>query len=123
MARREAIPSLHQSNLNPTRYGRLYIALPSLTEQRAIVLRIKASTITLDRSLATAEHEISLLREYRIRLIADVVTGKLDVREAAAQLPDEAGEQEPFNEAEPLTDNDETAEEDEQDALSEEAEA
>ena len=29
----------------------------------------------------------SLLREYRTRLIADVVTGKLDVREAARSLP------------------------------------
>lgn len=41
-----------------------------------------------------AEREISLLREYRTRLIADVVTGKLDVREAAASLPDEAAEPE-----------------------------
>ena len=31
-----------------------------------------------------------ILREYRTRLVADVVTGKLDVREAAAQLPEEA---------------------------------
>ena len=29
-----------------------------------------------------------MLREYRTRLIADVVTGKLDVREAAADLPE-----------------------------------
>lgn len=35
-----------------------------------------------------AEREIDLLREYRTRLIADVVTGKLDVREAAAWLPE-----------------------------------
>jgi type I restriction enzyme S subunit len=33
--------------------------------------------------------EASLLREYRTRLIADVVTGKLDVREVAAGLPEE----------------------------------
>ena len=33
--------------------------------------------------------EIELLREYRTRLISDVVTGKLDVRAAAATLPDE----------------------------------
>ncbi len=33
---------------------------------------------------------IELLSEYRNRLVADVVTGKLDVREAAARLPDEA---------------------------------
>ena len=37
-----------------------------------------------------AQRQISLLKEYRTRLIADVVTGKLDVREAAAGLPDEA---------------------------------
>ena len=48
--------------------------------------------------------EISLLREYRTRLIADVVTGKLDVREAAARLPDEVEEQEPLEETE--ADND-----------------
>ena len=35
--------------------------------------------------------QIHLLHEYRTRLIADVVTGKLDVREAAAALPDDAG--------------------------------
>ncbi len=33
------------------------------------------------------KHEINLIREYRTRLIADVVTGKLDVREAAKTLP------------------------------------
>ncbi len=32
---------------------------------------------------------LELLKEYSTRLIADVVTGKLDVREAAASLPDE----------------------------------
>ena len=42
-----------------------------------------------------AETEIGLLREYRIRLIADVVTGKLDVLEAAAKLPDEPEDDEP----------------------------
>ena len=35
------------------------------------------------------------MQEYRTRLIADVVTGKLDVREAAAQLPDEDGRPRP----------------------------
>jgi len=44
--------------------------------------------------------EIDLLREYRTRLIADVVTGKLDVREAAARLPDETAEPGPLDEPE-----------------------
>ena len=43
-------------------------------------------------SIELTEREIGLLREYRTRLIADVVTGKLDVRAAARQLPAEAGE-------------------------------
>lgn len=47
-----------------------------------------------------AHQEIALLQEYRIRLIADVVTGKLDVREAAARLPDESDEPETPDDAE-----------------------
>ena len=43
-----------------------------------------------DTAISRLEREIELLREYRTRLVADVVTGKLDVREAAARLPDEA---------------------------------
>ena len=87
-ARREAIPSLHQANLNPTRYGRLRIALPSRDEQRAILAEVTNATLSLTSALAVTERELALLREYRTRLIADVVTGKLDVRELSARLPD-----------------------------------
>jgi len=38
--------------------------------------------------IEAVEKEISLLREYRTRLVADVVTGKLDVRKAAEGLPE-----------------------------------
>ena len=48
--------------------------------------------------------QIKLMEEYRTRLIADVVTGKLDVREASAQLPDEDGDQDPIGESRPLAD-------------------
>jgi type I restriction enzyme S subunit len=41
----------------------------------------------IDRCLSKTEQEIALLQEYRTRLINDVVTGKLDVRDAAAVLP------------------------------------
>ena len=41
----------------------------------------------MDATISRYEREIDLLREFRIRLIADVVTGKLDVREAATRLP------------------------------------
>ena len=46
------------------------------------------------------------MQEYRTRLIADVVTGKLDVREAAAQLPDEPDDEEPVGEDDPSEDAD-----------------
>jgi len=91
-ARREAIPSLHQSNLNPTRYGRLRIPLPPSREQIAIVDYVLEHTSDLDTAIDKANCEIKLLNEYRTRLIADVVTGKLDVGEAAASLPDESNE-------------------------------
>jgi type I restriction enzyme, S subunit len=89
IARREAIPSLHQSNLNPTRYGRLQITLPPTDEQRSILRYVNVATTDVERAIASAHREISLLREYGTRLLADVVTGKLDVRKAAVQLPDE----------------------------------
>ena len=63
-----------------------------------------------------------LLREYRTRLIADVVTGKLDVREAAARLPDEADEPEPLDETEVESDAEE-ADVGDIDEVPEEAEA
>ena len=61
------------------------------------------------------------MREYGTRLIADVVTGKLDVREAAARLPDEVKELEPLDEADALIDGEEEPS-DHLDAVPEEAE-
>jgi hypothetical protein len=46
----------------------------------------------LERASVGARHEIAYLREFRTRLIADVVTGKLDVREAASHLPEAVGD-------------------------------
>ncbi len=51
---------------------------------------LKHELAALNTAISRLEREIELLREYRTRLVADVVTGKLDVREAAARLPDEA---------------------------------
>ena len=87
-ARREAIPSLHQSNLNPSRYGRLPIPLPYAQEQQAIANFLRKRASDLNAATRQANREIYLVREYRTRLIADVVTGKLDVRDAAATLPE-----------------------------------
>ncbi len=72
--------------------GWMKVLAPPLEEQQAIVRFIDTETRTLADTIERAEQETDLLREYRTRLIADVVTGKLDVREAAARLPDEAPE-------------------------------
>ena len=55
--------------------------IPPSEEQRKIIGYLRNSTNELLASVAHAEREISLLHEYRTRLIADVVTGKIDVRE------------------------------------------
>lgn len=94
-ARREAIPSLHQSNLNPTRYGRLHIALPSKEEQWTILRILQKETRSLRNAISRTRRQIELIQEYRTCLIADVVTGKIDVREAAAGLLDEVNGPEP----------------------------
>lgn len=70
------------------------VPLPPAPEQTAIVEYLDAKTAKLDAAIATARRVIDLLREYRERLIADVVTGKVDVREAAARLPEELTEEE-----------------------------
>ena len=62
--------------------------LPVLEEQVAILNVLSEETNAMGHAMGQAEREIDLMREYRTRLIADVVTGKLDVREAAAGLPE-----------------------------------
>jgi type I restriction enzyme S subunit len=64
-------------------------ALPPVSEANEIARRIGDETSAIDRRIERLEAEVQLLREYRTRLIADVVTGSLDVREAAANLPHE----------------------------------
>jgi type I restriction enzyme S subunit len=68
------------------------VALPPPDEQARIVSAVERETQYVNSVTARAEREINLLHEYRTRLIANVVTGKLDVRKAAAHLPDEGEE-------------------------------
>lgn len=68
-------------------------AFPPFDEQAAVVDYLDQSVEILNESVAAASAEIALLREYRTRLIADVVTGELDVREAAANLTDGGDEE------------------------------
>jgi type I restriction enzyme, S subunit len=64
------------------------LPLMPLPEQKQIAAHIDSATKAIETSHSRTEREITLMQEYRTRLTADVVTGKLDVREAAARLPD-----------------------------------
>ncbi len=78
-----------------TRYGlshggitSVWLPLPSSSEQTAIVRFLVDATTNLDKAVAHTRRQIGLLKEYRTRLIADVVTGKVDVRGIVDKLPD-----------------------------------
>ena len=65
-------------------------AFPPIREQIAIADHIDQARQRIDSLAESQRNLIAGFHEYRARLISDVVTGKLDVREAAAALPDAA---------------------------------
>ena len=68
------------------------VALPDTDEQQRIIQFIDDRLRPVREAIECAQRRIALIREYCTRLIADVVTGKLDVRQAAANLPAEVEE-------------------------------
>lgn len=113
---KSAVPGVDRKDL-----FEIKVAVPPVHEQDAIVGGIENASAGLESAAAVAQREISLLREYRTSLIADVVTGKLDVRGAAARLPDEAEGPGLPDEADALIDAEEDVADD-LDAAPEEAE-
>lgn len=78
-----------------TRYGlshasikSVWLALPPLPEQVSIARYLGSADRRIRRCIQSAQRQIELLKEYRTRLIADIVTGKLDVSDAVAGLPE-----------------------------------
>lgn len=71
------------------RFGAIHIALPPSEEQKRIVAGLTGELAGLNSSIERFDREILLIEEYRNRLIAEVVTGKLDVREALSHIPDQ----------------------------------
>lgn len=61
-------------------FENLVIPIPPLSEQKDIVKELIARVGQIERLLAKAERAVSLLREKRVALIRDIITGKLDVR-------------------------------------------
>ncbi len=78
--------------INQTHIRSWKVIVPPLDEQKTILEHINYNIKILSTISEHTHRQIALLQEYRTRLIADVVTGKLDVREAAAHLPEEADE-------------------------------
>ena len=81
-ARRLAVPSVQQSNLNSTRYGRMLVPLPPLTEQRAICEYLANKVGDLKRVVTTIEFQITTLTAYRQSLIHECVTGQRRITDA-----------------------------------------
>ena len=77
-----------QPNLSMSAMERLVVVLPPIDEQREMVTYLDHTTKRLSEVIDHTQREIDLMEEYRTRLIADVVTGKLDVRAAAEGLSD-----------------------------------
>ena len=86
---------LHVRANGVTRYGLSHNAiksatlpLPSIPEQSGIARFLDRVSELVSQAISSTNSQIRCVAEHRARLIADVVTGKLDVREAAASLPD-----------------------------------
>ena len=82
LGRGTTFPELSASSL-----GGVRVPTPPIAEQAAIVRHLDKATADIEAAIAEVRREIELLKEYRARLIADVVTGRLDVREVAGSLP------------------------------------
>lgn len=69
--------------------GNYPILTPPLDEQGELVAWMDSNLAEIEQLIGRSRSAVSLLCEYRTRLISDVVTGKLDVREAVASLSDD----------------------------------
>ena len=76
----------------PTALGNTIITLPREANQNKVVSRINEIIDQVKRAIAVLTDEISVLREYRVRIVADTVTGKIDVRDVEIPEYEFAGE-------------------------------
>jgi type I restriction enzyme S subunit len=73
-----------QQHFNITTAASLQVTIPPLDEQQAITAYLDSETRKLDALVAKVEAAIERLQEYSTALITAAVTGKIDVRKAAA---------------------------------------
>ncbi|MBX9916459.1 MAG: restriction endonuclease subunit S [Nitrosomonas sp.] len=74
--------------------GNMRLPVPPIDEQEQILSFVAYETKDLDEAITRAKHEIDLIREYRDRLIADVVTGQVDVRDWRPSPDDDVNDEE-----------------------------
>ena len=98
LAARGELSSLGQGStfteLSRGRLASFKLPVPPLEEQTTIVDHVTCASSRIDSQIANCRRQIELIAEYRARLVSDVVTGKLDVRDAAEGLADELGDDE-----------------------------
>lgn len=87
-----------QEQINIEDAVNFWIPVPPLDEQSRIVDELLLRTRPLSEACRRLDQSIAAVREYRARLVSDILTGKLDVREAASRLPQEFEEIEAFDE-------------------------
>ncbi len=78
-------------NIDTYQYMDNWVYIPKIDEQKNIVNHIKKEFIILDKTISTIEKEIALVEEYKTSLIAETVTGKIDVRNF--EIPDTVDEE------------------------------
>ena len=76
-------------DLNFENFCQVDLPFPPMAEQQRIGQTLDRIIADIGSAIEQSRRQIDSFGEYRTRLIADVVTGKLDVREAAAELPEE----------------------------------
>jgi type I restriction enzyme S subunit len=79
----DTMPKLTQGHIKGLR-----VSLPSLEAQKRVVATLQALSGPIWAAEARTAREVVLLQEFRTRLVADVVTGQVDVRDIAMSMPD-----------------------------------
>ena len=71
----------HRRRLYPEDFLRLKSVLPPIKEQDEIVEYIEQAIVKYDAGIANLRQQIACLQDMKTRLISDVVTGQVDVRD------------------------------------------
>lgn len=101
---RVAMPKVNRNSLE-----NCWLWYPSIEEQYNLLDILEKKIKPYDKAIERAKREIALMQEYRARLIADVVTGKVDVRDI--EVPDVADEELVIEDQDELEDAEESIEE------------